>query len=132
MSVVLYVGFGLIYNWVCYGDKCPGLTSPYWVMQANLAQPAQYLVLLLTGVLSIIPRLCARVFLNTIQPSQLIMALRMRRKEKTTNRRIEQVENRQGFVKFFRSSASDVTVSVSSLSKVDSLNDTEMTTMTNM
>ena len=132
MSVVLYVGFGLIYNGVCYGDKCPGLTSPYWVMQANLAEPAQFLVLLLTGVLSIIPRLCARVFLNTIQPSQLIMALRMRRKEKTTNRRIEQVENRQGFVKFFRSSASDVTVSVSSLSKVDSLNDTEMTTMTNM
>ena len=70
-------------------------------------------------------------------------------KERTTNRRIEEVENRQGFVKFFRfglkvseddenifalcrSSASDVTVSVSSLSKVDSLNDTEMTTMTNM
>ena len=74
----------------------------------------------------------------------------MRLKERTTNRRIEEVENRQGFVKFFRlaiksfseddetistffrSSASDVTVSVSSLSKVDSLNDTEMTTMTNM
>ena len=56
MSVVLYIGFGLIYNGVCYGDKCPGLTSPYWVMQVNLSDPAQYLVLLLTGVLSIIPR----------------------------------------------------------------------------
>ena len=56
MSIFLYVGFGLIYNGVCYGDKCPGLTSPYWVMQANLADPAQYLVLLLSGVLSVIPR----------------------------------------------------------------------------
>jgi len=132
MSIFLYVGFGLIYNGVCYGDKCPGLTSPYWVMQENLADPTQYLLLILTGVLSIMPRLCARIFLNTFHPSQLSLALRMRMKERTTNRRIEEVENRQGFVKFFRSSASDVTVSVSSLSKVDSLNDTEMTTMTNM
>ena len=56
MSILLYVGFGLIYNGVCYGDKCPGLTSPYWVMQENLADPVQYLLLLLTGVLSIMPR----------------------------------------------------------------------------
>ena len=31
LSVGLYLGFGLIYNAVCY--QCQGLTNPYLVMQ---------------------------------------------------------------------------------------------------
>merc|ERR1711915_774666 len=47
VSVVLYLGFGLIYNAVCY--QCQGLTNPYLVMQHGLAEPSQWAVLLLTG-----------------------------------------------------------------------------------
>lgn len=129
LSVSIYVVFGLIYNAIC--STCEGLTNPYWVMQYHLTDPSQYLILVLTVILVFIPRLVVRVFLNTIQPTELIRAVRAEKKEKSTNNRIHQMESRQGFVKFFRSS-SDATVSVSSVSKVDSLNDTEMTNMTNM
>ena len=54
MSIFLYVGFGLIYNGVC--SECEGLTNPYWVMQNSLTDPAQYLIILLTAVLVLLPR----------------------------------------------------------------------------
>ena len=54
VSVVLYLGFGLTYNAVCY--QCEGLTNPYWVMQHSLMDPAQYLVLVITAVMSVLPR----------------------------------------------------------------------------
>ena len=55
LSVMIYVVFGLIYNGVCY--ECEGLTNPYWVMQNSLTDPAQWLILLLTSVLVLGPRL---------------------------------------------------------------------------
>ena len=50
LSVLIYVVFGLIYNGVC--SECEGLTNPYWVMQNSLTDPAQWLTLLLTGVIA--------------------------------------------------------------------------------
>ena len=129
LSVLIYVVFGLIYNGVC--SECEGLTNPYWVMQNSLTDPSQWLTLLLTGVLVVVPRLCVRAAVNTLRPSDLVLALRLDRRTRDTQHRMEQVETRNGFVKFFRSS-SDATVSVSSISKVESLNDTEMTNMTTM
>jgi len=129
LSIGLYVGFGLIYNAVCY--NCEGLTNPYWVMETSLSDPVQYLILIITGVLILLPRMCVTAFISTVNPSDLEKAIKIDRKQRNTTHRMEQVETRQGFVKFFRSS-SDATVSVSSLSKVESLNDTEMTNMTNM
>ena len=126
---MIYVVFGLIYNGVCY--ECEGLTNPYWVMQNSLTDPAQWLILVLTGVLVVAPRLCVQAWSNTLHPSDLVLALRLDKRTRDTQHRMEQVETRNGFVKFFRSS-SDATVSVSSISKVESLNDTEMTNMTTM
>ena len=80
LSIGLYLGFGLIYNAVCY--QCQGLTNPYLVMQVGydddddsddggdddddhddhdtlqhgLAEPSQWAVLLITGVVSALPR----------------------------------------------------------------------------
>ena len=74
LSVLLYLGFGVTYNAVCY--QCEGVTNPYQVLhsgvlhctalhctalllqviQHSLADPAQHLLLLLTGVLAILPR----------------------------------------------------------------------------
>ena len=54
ISVILYIGFGLIYNAVC--SNCDGLTNPYWVMQNSLTDPTQYLILLMTAVLTLLPR----------------------------------------------------------------------------
>ena len=81
LSIALYLGFGLIYNAVCY--QCQGLTNPYLVMQVGydedggdddddggddeddndddalqhgLAEPSQWAVLLITGVVSALPR----------------------------------------------------------------------------
>merc|ERR1719445_1919715 len=129
LSVMIYIVFGLIYNGVCY--ECEGLTNPYWVMQNSLTDPAQWLILLLTAVLVLGPRLCVQAWVNTLHPSDLVLSLRLDKKTRDTQHRMEQVETRNGFVKFFRSS-SDATVSVSSVSKVESLNDTEMTNMTTM
>lgn len=129
LSVLIYIVFGLIYNGVCY--ECEGLTNPYWVMQNSLTDPAQWLILLLTAVLVLTPRLCVTAWSNTLHPSDLVLALRLDKRARDTQHRMEQVETRNGFVKFFRSS-SDATVSVSSVSKVESLNDTEMTNMTTM
>merc|ERR1719225_1405913 len=107
LSTSIYIGFGLIYNGVC--SECSGLTNPYWVMQNSLTDPAQYLIILLTAVLVLLPRLCVRVWVNTVHPSELVIALK--------------VESRNGFVKFFSGRSScDATVSVSSVSKVESLN----------
>merc|ERR1719397_585818 len=63
LSVLLYLGFGVTYNAVCY--QCEGVTNPYQVIQHSLADPAQHLLLLLTGVLAILPRVCIRVVANT-------------------------------------------------------------------
>ena len=54
LSTSIYIGFGLIYNGVC--SECEGLTNPYWAMQNSLTDPAQYLIILLTAVLVLLPR----------------------------------------------------------------------------
>ena len=54
LSVLIYIVFGLIYNGVCY--ECEGLTNPYWVMETSLSDPVQYLILIITGVLILLPR----------------------------------------------------------------------------
>ena len=54
LSIGFYVGFGLIYNAV--NNPQPGLTNPYWVMETALSDPVQYLILLLTAVLIMLPR----------------------------------------------------------------------------
>jgi phospholipid-translocating ATPase len=132
VSIALYLGFGLTYNAVC--SNCAGLTNPYWVMQHGLMEPVQYLVLVITAVLSTLPRVFMRAVTNTIEPTGVVTAVRLRRRERNTKKMLEQVESKTGFVKFFRSSSSDIGNSVSSSSNVESgqaveLTDTEMTNM---
>ena len=121
ISVVLYLGFGLTYNAVC--SQCSGLTNPYWVMQNSLMDPVQYLVLVISGILSILPRyimplqtpesvffklfqLLFRIFIrvvtNTLQPTEVVTAVRVRRRERDTKKMLENVETKAGFIKFFR------------------------------
>jgi len=69
VSVLLYLAFGLSYNAVC--SQCEGLTNPYWVMQTCLQDPTHYLVLVMSGVLSALPRLTARVLQNTYDMSEV-------------------------------------------------------------
>ena len=76
-------------------------------------------------------RLCTKALVNTLHPTELVVARKIDKISRETKKKMAEVETKNGFVKFFRSS-SDATVSVSSLSKVESLNDTEMTNMTNM
>merc|ERR1712013_260681 len=131
VSVVLYLGFGLTYNAVC--SNCAGLTNPYWVMQHGLMVPVQYLVLIITAVLSTLPRVFMRAVTNTLQPTGVITAVRLRRQERNTKKMLDKVETKAGFVKFFRSSSSDVGNSLSSSTNVENgqveLSDTEMTNM---
>merc|ERR1740124_136090 len=131
-SVVLYLGFGLTYNAVC--SNCEGLTNPYWVMQHGLMDPTQYLVLVITALLATLPRLFIRAVTGTLQPSEVITAVRIRRRERDTKKMLEKVESKAGFIKFFRSTSSDVGTSVSTLNNVeggpeDRLSNTEMTNM---
>ena len=100
VSVVLYLGFGLTYNAVC--SNCAGLTNPYWVMQHGLMDPVQYLVLIITAVLSTLPRVFMRAVTNTLQPTGVITAVRLRRQERNTKKMLDKVETKAGFVKFFR------------------------------
>jgi len=69
VSVVLYLAFGLSYNAACYA--CDGLTNPYWVMQSLMEDPNHYLVLLLSAVLSALPRLTCRVIQNVTDMSEV-------------------------------------------------------------
>jgi len=131
-SVVLYLGFGLTYNAVC--SNCSGLTNPYWVMQHGLMDPIQHLVLVITAILSILPRIFIRVVTNTLQPTDVVNAVRLRRRERDTKKMLENVETKSGFIKFFRSSSSDAGTSVVSLNTVEGgaeerLSHTEMTNM---
>jgi len=100
LSVGIYLGFGLIYNAVC--TNCEGLTNPYWVMQNSFSDPFQYLILLLTLVLTLLPRLCVKALVNTIQPSDLIIAQKLEKRMENTKNKMNQVESKQGFVKFFQ------------------------------
>ena len=50
-----------------------------------------------------IKRLCVRVWVNTVHPSELVIALKVDRKTRATRHKMDQVESRNGFVKFFRS-----------------------------
>merc|ERR1719320_573820 len=131
VSVVLYLGFGLTYNAVC--SNCAGLTNPYWVMQHGLMDPVQYLVLIITAVLSTLPRVFMRAVTNTLQPTGVITAVKLRRQERNTKKMLDKVETKAGFVKFFRSSSSDIGNSLSSSTNVENgqveLSDTEMTNM---
>jgi len=131
VSVVLYLGFGLTYNAVC--SNCAGLTNPYWVMQHGLMDPVQYLVLIITAVLSTLPRVFMRAVTNTLQPTGVITAVRLRRQERNTKKMLDKVETKAGFVKFFRSSSSDIGNSLSSSTNAENgevqLSDTEMTNM---
>jgi len=77
LSMVLYLGFGLTYNAVCY--QCAGLTNPYLVMQHGMAEPAQWAVLLLTGVVSALPRVLCRAITNSINPTEVARAVIQRR-----------------------------------------------------
>ena len=99
-SVVLYLGFGLTYNAVC--SNCEGLTNPYWVMQHGLMDPTQYLVLVITALLATLPRLFIRAVTGTLHPSEVITAVRIRRRERDTKKMLEKVETKAGFIKFFR------------------------------
>ena len=49
-----------------------------------------------------ISRLCVRVWVNTVHPSELVIALKVDRKTRATRHKMDQVESRNGFVKFFR------------------------------
>jgi len=73
LSIGLYLGFGLIYNAVCY--QCQGLTNPYLVMQHGLAEPSQWAVLLLTGVVSALPRVFCRAVANSLHPTEVARAV---------------------------------------------------------
>jgi len=79
-SAGLYLAFGLIYNAVCY--QCKGLTNPYMVMQHSLSDPTQAAVLLLTGVLSNLPRVIIRGVVNTLYPTDVVRAVRDRRTQR--------------------------------------------------
>jgi len=73
LSIGLYLGFGLIYNAVCY--QCQGLTNPYLVMQHGLAEPSQWAVLLITGVVSALPRVFCRAVANSLHPTEVARAV---------------------------------------------------------
>jgi len=108
VSVVLYLAFGLTYNAVC--SQCEGLTNPYLVMQNSLADPTQWAVLLLSGLLSVLPRVAGRVVQNTLYPSDVIIAVKRRRLERDQAKaRKNALTNEGGFMRFFsRSSSSGV------------------------
>ena len=46
--------------------------------------------------------MCVTAFISTVNPSDLEKAIKIDRKQRNTTHRMEQVETRQGFVKFFR------------------------------
>jgi len=102
-------------------------------MQHGLMDPVQYLVLIITAVLSTLPRVFMRAVTNTLQPTGVITAVRLRRQERNTKKMLDKVETKAGFVKFFRSSSSDIGNSLSSSTNVENgqveLSDTEMTNM---
>ena len=84
ISLGLYLAFGLIYNAVC--SQCGGLTNPYLVMQHGLADPSQWAVLLITGVVSNIPRVFCRAVVNSLHPTDVARAVIHRRRERRAGR----------------------------------------------
>jgi len=84
LSIGLYLAFGLIYNSVC--SQCEGLTNPYRVMHNSLSDPTQWLVLLLTGVLSNLPRVFCRAVTNSLNPTDIARAVIQRRAQRKSAR----------------------------------------------
>lgn len=54
-SVGAYYFFSLIYNAACV--NCFGVPSQYWVIYVCMASPTHWLILLLTTVVCVMPRL---------------------------------------------------------------------------
>jgi phospholipid-translocating ATPase len=102
ISVVLYLAFGLSYNAICY--DCDGLTNPYWVMQKSFQDINQYWVLLLSAILSALPRVICRVIENTFYMSDVTKAMLKRKLNRAAEKRAMNGET-SGWSNKFRDNA---------------------------
>ncbi|KAL0267650.1 UNVERIFIED_CONTAM: hypothetical protein PYX00_009855 [Menopon gallinae] len=76
-SVAVYFLFSLLYNGVCV--DCFGLPSNYWVMQMTIVTPVFWLVILLTIVLSLLPRFLWLCYSRWLSPQDVARAVRDRK-----------------------------------------------------
>ena len=73
LSVLLYMGFALVYNAVCI--NCHGLPNPFWVMQHCLGTLPFWATLILTCVLAFLPRFTLKAIFCLVQPSVVQQSL---------------------------------------------------------
>ena len=73
LSVLLYMGFSLVYNAVCV--TCHGLPNPYWVMEHCLMTVPFWATLILTCVLAFLPRFTLKAIFCLVQPSVVQQSL---------------------------------------------------------
>lgn len=80
VSLASFYVFAFIFNSVC--KTCMNLPNTARTIQDTMSNPIYYLVLILTPVLALLPRLFARAVKNTIRPADDIAVLVDQRREK--------------------------------------------------
>merc|ERR1712156_332690 len=67
LSILFYFAFILIYNSFCI--TCFGLQNPFWVIHHTMGTAEFWLLILVSCVLALLPRMCIHVIRNTIRPN---------------------------------------------------------------
>jgi len=67
LSILFYFAFILIYNSFCI--TCFGLQNPFWVIHHTMGTAEFWLLILVSCVLALLPRMCFHVIRNTIRPN---------------------------------------------------------------
>ncbi|XP_026466761.1 probable phospholipid-transporting ATPase VD isoform X2 [Ctenocephalides felis] len=81
-SVGSFYTFCLIYNTIC--DQCFGLPSSYWVIHHNMSSMLYYLIIILSTIVAILPRLLYKIAKVTLYPDTISRAVIIEKRERRT------------------------------------------------
>ncbi|XP_021953805.2 probable phospholipid-transporting ATPase VD isoform X3 [Folsomia candida] len=82
-SILVFYGFAFIYNTVCI--NCLGFENPFWVIHELITSPVHWLIVTVTTVLAVLPRLIVRCLENSLFPSDVSQALLAAKQASTQN-----------------------------------------------
>jgi len=72
-SFLVFYSFAFVYNTVCI--NCLGFENPFWVIHEIIRSPIHWLIVTVTTVLAVLPRLIVRCLENSLFPSEVSQAL---------------------------------------------------------
>merc|ERR1712062_228372 len=76
LSILFFFAFVLIYNSFCI--TCFGLQNPFWVIQHTMGSAEYWLIILLTSITALLPRITYRALKNTLKPDPITQEMLIR------------------------------------------------------